>query len=261
MELGTEAQGLRASRRNVVRGAAWSVPVIAVATAAPAYAASPCDPRTNQVLDWDGSNTTWSRAEDRRSGMATLDPDLAGPIPALTFGLATSYVGNMKPGNEVGFGNALTVVSNAGGLTTSALSLVQATTSATPQGRNDRGSYTFTFSRPVSNLTFTITDIDSNSGDFDDVLEISPGYVELSRGSAITSDNNGPGGTQRYYNTSANNALNDVSSNAGNIRLRYAGPISTFTITYWNWANQFSSGVDSNQGIFLSDLTFDYKPC
>ena len=261
MELGTEAQGLRASRRNVVRGAAWSVPVIAVATAAPAFAASPCDPRTNQVLDWDGLNTTWVRAEDRRSGTATYDPDLTGPIPPLTFSLSASYTGNMKPGNEASLGNALTVVPNAGGLSGSALTLLQATTSATPQGRSERGIYTFTFSRPVSNLVFTVTDIDSNSGDFDDVLEISPGYVELSRGSAVTSDNNGPGGTQRYYNTSANNALNDVSSSAGNIRLRYAGPISTFTITYWNWANQFSSGVDTNQGIFLSDLTFDYKPC
>ncbi|WP_322920227.1 hypothetical protein [Nocardioides renjunii] len=182
-------------------------------------------------------------------------------MPTLTLSLSTSYAGNMKPGNETAFGNALQVVSAAGGLGTSALTLVQSTTSASPQGRNDRGSYTFSFSRAVSNLTFTVTDVDSNSGDFDDVLELTPGYVEQSRGSAITSDNNGPNGTQRYYNTSPNNALNDVSSTAGNIRVRYAGPISTFTITYWNWANQFSSGVDTNQGIFLSDLTFDYKPC
>lgn len=34
---------LHPSRRSVTRGALWTVPVVAVATAAPAYAASPCN--------------------------------------------------------------------------------------------------------------------------------------------------------------------------------------------------------------------------
>ena len=37
---------VRPSRRTVTRAAAWTVPVIAVAATAPAYAASPCDPET-----------------------------------------------------------------------------------------------------------------------------------------------------------------------------------------------------------------------
>ena len=36
------AEHVSPSRRSVVRGAAWSVPVVAVAATAPAFAASPC---------------------------------------------------------------------------------------------------------------------------------------------------------------------------------------------------------------------------
>lgn len=42
-EIPPEAEPPRVSRRSVVRGAAWSVPVIVVAAAAPALAASPSD--------------------------------------------------------------------------------------------------------------------------------------------------------------------------------------------------------------------------
>lgn len=259
MELGTEAQGLRASRRNVVRGAAWSVPVIAVATAAPAFAASPCDARVGQVFDWDGANTTYSRANDRRSAAASVDPDLGGPIPALNLDITTSYAGNMKPGTEAGFGTAFTVASSVGGLGVSGLALVQATTSTSAVGRPDRGTYTFTFSRPVTNLVFTVTDIDSLSGDFRDVLEPSPGFTVESTGSAITTDFGGPNGTQRFYSTTGNAALNDTTADQGNVRLKYAGPISVISLTYWN--AQTSYTVDTSQGIFVSDMTFDYKPC
>lgn len=51
-ELNVERQ---VSRRSVAKGAAWAVPVIAVASAAPAYAASPC---INTTLDWGAASTT-----------------------------------------------------------------------------------------------------------------------------------------------------------------------------------------------------------
>ena len=39
-----QASNTRISRRTVARGAVWSAPIVAVSTAAPAFAASPCDP-------------------------------------------------------------------------------------------------------------------------------------------------------------------------------------------------------------------------
>ena len=43
--------GLKPSRRTLVKGAAWSVPVVAVAGAAPAMATSP-----PEIIDWDQSS-------------------------------------------------------------------------------------------------------------------------------------------------------------------------------------------------------------
>ena len=45
------------TRRNILRGAAWTTPAIALATAAPAMAASPdpCEP-TPVTVDWESAN-------------------------------------------------------------------------------------------------------------------------------------------------------------------------------------------------------------
>ena len=46
--------------------------------------------------------------------------------------------------------------------------------------------------------------------------------------------------------------------------MTYPGTISSFTITYWNQSANLGnrSGSENNQqAIFLSSLTFDYKPC
>lgn len=257
----TTVTDVRPTRRSVTRAAAWSVPVIAVATAAPAYAASPCDPRTGAVLDWDGAATTYTRTSNVAS-VATFDPDGSGPVPALRLDVAAAYEGNMRSGYESGAtpNPSLRVTAPVGGLG-SGISLWQATTSATGQGRNDRGAYTFTFSRPVSNLDFTITDIDSQSGDFWDVLQLSAGYTVVSQPSTLSSDNNGIGGAQRFYATGNSAPVDNATGTGGNLRVRYAGPISTFTITYWNGANTFADNIDTDQTVYVSDLTFDYKPC
>ncbi len=254
---------VRPTRRTLVRGAAWSVPVVALAAAAPAFAASPCDPLTNRTLDWDGANTTYSRAADRRSATAIYDPDLAGPIPSLTMNLTTAYNGNTRPGTEAGStANSLAIQAQVGGLGVSGMALEQSTTSATGQGRADRGAYTLTFSRPVSNLQFTVTDIDSLAGDFWDVLEPSAGYSVVSRGSNVASDFNGPGGTQRFYSVNNNTLVDNTTGSGGNVTLRYAGPISSVTLTYWNGYNgTFANTVDTDQVVYLSDMTFDYDPC
>lgn len=57
------------TRRTVMKTAAWAVPVIAVASAAPAFAASGC---AQAVLSTDG---TWTRTDDYTNGqVATTEP-------------------------------------------------------------------------------------------------------------------------------------------------------------------------------------------
>lgn len=84
MELGTEARGLRASRRNVVRGAAWSVPVIAVATAAPAFAASGA---TSTLTG--GQPVKWSNGNEKHVSWDLILTN--GPVPIQSISLSFSY--------------------------------------------------------------------------------------------------------------------------------------------------------------------------
>lgn len=253
----------RPTRRSVTRAAAWSVPVIATATTAPAFAASPCDARTNQVLDWDASNVTWNR-KTNETGTASLTP--AVNVPVLTLDVAATYAGDMKSGYELtssGTTNpSLRLASAVGGLGISGVSLWQNTTSASPQGYNDIGRYTFTFSREVSNLRFTITDIDYASGDFKDALQISgAAYTVTSRGAGVIQASDATFGRYFIANESSG-ASNNATGSAGNLELKFAGPLKTFTIAYINaLSGSFTNGVDTDQTIYVSDMTFDYKPC
>ena len=46
----TKDEPIKAKRRTVVRGAAWSVPVVAAAATAPAFATSPMPPKFKEVV-------------------------------------------------------------------------------------------------------------------------------------------------------------------------------------------------------------------
>jgi len=257
----------RPSRRAVTTAAAWTAPAIAVSTAAPAYAASPCERRFAQLLDWDAGNVTFTRTTT--TARAVLDPDLAGPVPALTLDVTASYVGSMIAGNENGDTSlAMARASAVGGLGVSGLGLTQATRSAEPntpagstRGYGDRGTYAFTFSRPVSNLVFTITDIDSQAGDFRDALVLSPGYTVESRAAAVQYVTSSLTPNGWFQGADSNAPQDDTTGGGGNLRVRFAGPLTTFTITYWNRQSSYDPAIDTNQRIFVSDLTFDYTPC
>src|SRR6476660_8886973 len=249
----------RPTRRTVTRAAAWTVPVIAVAATAPAYAASPCNPRANQVLDWNGSNVSFQRTSSV-AAKTTLTP--APNVPLLTVDIAASYTGNMKAGYE-NPGNrqnpSLRVSPNVGNLGVSGVSLWQATTSATPAPTADIGSYTFTFSREVTNLRFTITDGDSSTGDFRDALTLGGAY--LASHPATITRTSAPGVGEYFIATSENSPTDNTTGAAGNLTVTYPGPLSSFTIAYSNSASTYNNQLDQDQTIYVSDLTFDYKPC
>ncbi len=269
---------VRPSRRSVTRAAAWTVPVIAVAAAVPAYAAS-CTRRIGQVLDWDSTQVTFTRSAT--TAKAILDPDGSGPVPTLALDVSAAYVGNMKAGSEAANSTSQTMVlqPRVGGLGTAAqpvggLAFTQATTSASPTGTKgepvgygDRGTYTFVFSQAVSNLVFTITDVDSTSSDFRDALIISGGYVVDNQASGIqyTDLPKGNGSqtvpAQWFQSLDANAPVDNTTGTNGNLRVRFAGPIWTFSITYWNRQSSFDPAIDTDQRIYVSDMTFDYSPC
>jgi hypothetical protein len=84
MDVGTDAAPLRASRRAVVRGAAWSVPVVAVAATAPAYAASGATSTLSS-----GAAVKWSNGNEKHVSWDLVLTN--GPVAIESISLTFSY--------------------------------------------------------------------------------------------------------------------------------------------------------------------------
>lgn len=254
----TETTSYTPSRRSVIRAAAWTVPAVSIAVAAPAYAACSTPQPVAGSLDWDGEGVVYTRGGDGKSASALYSKPGAAP---LTVTMSATYTPGMQPGAESGSNNNFGRQSRVGGLNVGGLVLEQSATTDTPQGNSARGSYTFLFDREVTNLTFRLTDIDSQYGDFWDVVQLTSGYSVVSQAGRISSDNKGLGGAPRFYTDWVANPADNVTDGRGNLQLRYGGPIRSFTITYWNGAHSFANWIDTDQVIYLTDMTFDVASC
>lgn len=47
----------------------------------------------------------------------------------------------------------------------------------------------------------------------------------------------------------------------GNAYITMAGPVTSFTVEYWNTQANYSSSIDGDQRVFLSDFSFNYPAC
>ncbi|GIM65404.1 hypothetical protein Pve01_85880 [Planomonospora venezuelensis] len=258
------------SRRTVLRAAAWTAPAVSVAVAVPAYAAcSPAAAPVQGVIDWDATTgsrwnrrSIFSRDSDSRGGSYTLSQPGADPLLVT---VRAGYENSMRPLT----GWTMRTHSPVGGLANvSGLCLAQynlGDNARTSNRRLDRGTYTFTFARPVTNLYFTVTDIDSLPGDYLDMIEVSAvvPHTEMGpKGAGVK----GAGTTASPYTAiNGNRQVPDPASNAGNVaadsgnvRVQFPGAVSSFTITYWNDVAQFTE--DTTQGVWISDMSFQYSP-
>jgi hypothetical protein len=122
----------------------------------------------------------------------------------------------------------------------------------TPNATGRSQTITITFSNPVTNLSFSLFDIDAVTNAWRDEVFINSnaGYTwNIPAGSSVTK---GTGGNiNRFRNSNTNNNTPETD-NDGNLGLGHPGPLTTFTITYTN-GNQ-SGG--QNQWIGLSDISF-----
>jgi hypothetical protein len=256
------------SRRTVVRTAAWTVPVVAASTAVPAYAASCGSTSYAWRLDWDNNTTsdafTTSYSVAKPPGANAVHVGTAvvtGPSGSspVTVTFRNSVVGadRRHPTN-------LTIESttNIGDLGAQERGLLLWNTNIL-EGRNaSRQVVEVTFSRAVSNLRFTITDIDSNDAwgsgnDYRDQVELTGvrTAVATSRGGGnfyVVGSGTQASPWQMYDDDTA---AGDSGDARGNLAVTYPGPVSSFQLDYWN-----SSGR-GQQAIFLSDFTFDALGC
>jgi hypothetical protein len=258
---------LGTSRRTLVRGAAGSVPVVAVAATAPAFAASPCSDRYTYRLDW--GTTPYTRA-GARSSSATVASSDSSPV-TVTFASISSTTANQPdatrnlsvPANTGTATTADPVVNNLGGRTGErGVMLYHASSTA---GRTNRQEVTVTFSRPVRNLSFYVTDIDTiTSPAYSDRVEVvavnsSGGNVPF--GYTLDGVTGQGTSTSPWLRTSDSN----VSENAGGAQVLVnftattpssGTDVKSFTLVYWN-----ATGGTQYHRVFLGDLNFTAIGC
>ncbi len=245
----------RPTRRTLVRGAAWSVPVVSLAAMAPAFAASPCASIVGYALDWGNTaRTTYSPptgTAPTRVGTATaLAPAGSGAGPVIvTF--TSTYVTNNNTDRRATDNLTVPATTNIGGLGASmqALLISHASTSNTRDGF--RQEVAVHFDRPVSNLTFTITDTDSKTGSWWDRIELTGTRTGTYAGAILE----GAGVLADPWRAISSN--NPIPTNAGdgNVAIAFAAPVTDIALTFW------SAVSGGNQIIRLTDFAFDAKGC
>jgi hypothetical protein len=218
------------SRRTLVKGAAWAVPVIAFAGPAPAFAASPCTPSTN--LDGLQTGSKPSAIAFQPSGLvATLSYASAGQPNAPTPG-GTGTVAQTSTNPSWKY-IELEMVQNL-----------------------DQGDYvqlTVTFPQAVENLRFTVHDIDkvrNNQGDVAWVDHVvitgTTGYSAVKGTNVIGSGSNGdPFRADQWGDNPIDSGLNRVT-------VTFPGLVTQVTIRYVAGAN----GYSGNQHVGLGNLSY-----
>ncbi|WP_180536909.1 hypothetical protein [Micrococcus luteus] len=252
------------SRRAVVAGLAWSTPVAAASLAAPAFAiSSRC--LTSTTATWNDASR-YVRSSPTTGVYTFPDPDGTGPLQGMRLTVSTSLGSNTRTGNQ-----AATVNDNLralGGATiggaASPLKLHQAPISNSNKTNTlsdaNKSVTTFTFSRQVTSLSFTITDIDSASNDFWDAVAVTSPTAYTSAKTSSTQVTGAGTVTNPWQAANSNTPIPD-SSTAGNVKVTFSAPLTTFAIHYWNRTALSSSSIDGDQGIFISNLQLTYNAC
>jgi hypothetical protein len=223
------------SRRSVVRGAAWTVPVIAAATAAPAFAAS-CDSTTPTTM-----NLTSRRGGDGTT--LSVASAVAGGMSVGSWNLRTDDTSQM-PAGWLEFENR---PRTDGGV-------------SSPSVYQD---ITLTFSKAVRNLQFEIVDLDTNgtenwrgdvSYNYWDAIAIhgTTTPFDATLGSTLT----GTGALASPWRQNAFSLDPPNSNQAASNRLNvwFTGAVTTFKFRYWSVRGR--SGYSGTQAVWMGNMSY-----
>ncbi|WP_144043011.1 hypothetical protein [Kytococcus schroeteri] len=239
------------SRRTVLRGAAWSAPVVATATTAPAVAASECTP-VPVTVDWESAHYT--RVSDTYGFYEIPLSDGS----TLRMEVNTSFV-NMNPGGNPPTDGQGTSNDNLrlsqfviGGTDEPGLVLHQNNYGCAPGGYQD---VTFTFDRTISTIDFQVTDIDAVVHDFCDAVGFSTN-LSTTPSNTLTGQQLADG---RWWYQSAQTGDAPNSDGTHNVRA-HGEKLTRFTVTYENWDNADNNTMDRDQRVFLTDFAITVPP-
>lgn len=247
------------NRRTLMRAAAWAAPVAIASVAAPAIAASPTCVSEDVTLNWGFAQ--YSATPSLTSSFTTnvtfnpnppnsLFPSLNSPLRAT---IVHTYFGQARGSTP----NGTISTFNVGGIGQVGYYLRQqigATGSTTPSA-NDYQTIRFTFSESISNLRFSITDIDrawtSTTRDFIDGVSL----TSSSRFTATVPAGSTVAGAGTVASPWQNSTEGNKSEDApgGQVDVAFTGPVQTFTIRYDNLGRQaITSGVNNDQAVFVT---------
>jgi hypothetical protein len=218
------------ARRAVARGAAWSLPVVALAVAAPAHAATSVCHVTTGKLDWDSFATNSNQ----------LNKVLTTSIGGVT--VKVTVTGDAAPGN----GN---VVSTATGAQSKVMRFYDV-----ENKNNTSQTILITFSKQVQNVSFSLLDVDSaKNGGFiggnayeDLVIVNTPGFVGSKHKNV-----KGSGTTADPYRAKNTNSPVDGTSADSNVDLSWAAKLTQVSFKYAQ-----DGSVNGGPFIGISDISF-----
>lgn len=217
------------SRRSVTAGTLWSAPAVAIAAAAPAVAVSACVTYTGAFTQPSSYNPVPLSYTFRGSDGSTVTVSLS----TASYGGKTLLSNNLTAAGNVNKG-----YNGMGDLATDGLQLQQ-------QGTGGQ-RLTFTFSQPVSNLSFVVADIDNSGKQYRDSVTLSPAPTSVVNGSSLT----GSGGTGDPLRATTTSPVNsDNKANRSTVTM--AGPLSSMTVDFSS-----STGTVAQQ-VFITGMTFE----
>lgn len=234
-------------RRTVVRSAAWTVPVIAASAQVPAFAAS-CNQLYDGVLDLAASPPQYVQSTLRR-GDATVPLSGAGGTIDIAF---RSVFTNYTPNNN----NLSVIAGPTGGINLPGLNFGYSFTDLTVSGDPaNNETINITFTRSVYNLVFTITDIDNGGPDSKDAVAIEgAAFTYEANGLLPGSLVDGSGTVGDPFRTAGTANYDNRNDNMGNVRITMLGPVTTFSIRYWN--RQVNPAASGGHAILLTRMRF-----
>jgi hypothetical protein len=217
------------SRRAIARGAAWSVPVVALAVAAPASASTSL-PSTcvTGLLDWDSY----------KNGSTQTGLDLTpGGVTGVTLRVTTS-------GDIGADGNGQVTKTLTGGKS-SVMRFYDVN-----QKKNTSQTVTITFSKSVRNVQFSLLDVDSSAGEYEDLVQI---VSPTSYTGSLHSNVKGAGTAASPYRAKSVSSPVDGSSANSNVDLAFVGPLTSISFIY------AQDGTENGHPfIGISDISFQY---
>lgn len=255
------------SRRAVARGAAWSIPAVTVAGAAPALAVSAgCTSGPVTVNLGAGTRTILTTGS---SGMPSkIQWAYTDTKTGVTVTITTTAIGSTILGRRTGYAVDSYVDSDLMHDGTG-FNIQHVTRSGSAPGTGGEGeSVTISFTRkgaPVSvtNFAMNIDDIDTKSGNWTDGVILTSGAVAAAKASDI--DGNGAAGNATYTAGPWHNAYTTPGSNDAADRLTLTAPsISSLGFDYINVPKvngMTSAGTNADQNIQLTGMTFQAPAC